>query len=431
VLIAGAVLFSSTTKADLLTFLSDTITNSAPGESGSHTIQFTTTNTIPASGKIVIEFESGGVTNLSSLNYLDADVASASDYTLATVPSGGTLGVAFTGTTITITLGNTPVLGGTVLTVELGPVATSGATGDTSLINGSVTGDYIVTVQSKTSADVIIDGSQTVFVLNPLVGLAMGPTPTPTPGGGGGGGPSPTPTPLDGFGLWPDEDSNSDVFGARLLDPSPAVAPETTLTATVTNSGDATQLGVGGNPISFVTPTGVPDVAVIAAGAWEFTTYAMATDGGGITSLTAAVYVRSADGTETLLFEHLITSNLASTPTQYTTSTYQEEFTLEPTDHLVLRYFTQTGSSESPVTVTLFYQGMDRYSHVESPPFYTPLPSCFRIADFNGDCRVNITDFSILMANWGANPRNRVTDINADNVAGIVDLSILLYWWTG
>lgn len=429
-LIIGAVVLSSTSKADLLTFLSDTITNSAPGESGSHTIQFTTTNAIPASGKIVIEFEPGGITNLASLNFLDADIASVSDYTLAAAPSGGTLGVTFSGTRVDIVLGNTAIAGGTTLTIKLGTIATFGATGDTSLINGATLGDYTVTVTSKTSGDVAIDSNQTVFVLIPLVGLDVG-TPTPTVGGGGGGGPSPTPTPLPGFALWPDANPNPNVVGARLLDPSPVDASETTLTATITNSGDMTQLGVGGNPISFVTSLGAPAVTTISAGAWDFTTYAMATDAGGSTTLMAGIYVRHTDGTEELLFEHLITSDLASSPTEYTTSTYQPEFTILPTDQIVLRYFAQTGSSNGPVTVTLFYQGDDRYSHVESPPYLTPMPSCFRIADFNGDCRVNIVDFSILMANWGQNPRNPLTDINGDNAAGIVDLSILLYWWTG
>lgn len=430
VFVVGAFVFAPSSEAGQLTFVSDLITNSVPGESGSHTITFTTVNAIPASGKIVIDFEAGGITNLASLDYLDADIASSSDYTLAATPSGGTLGVAFSGSGLVITLGNTPVAGGTALTIELGTVATYGATGDTLLINGVTLGDYRVSITTKTSADVAIDFNEAVFIIVNPVGLSVG-TPTPTVGGGGGGGSSPSPTPLAGVGLWPAEAVNPDVFGARLLDTNPADEAEAVLNAMVTNSGDPTQLGVDGNPIAFVTALGEPAVAVIAAGAWEFTTYAMATDGGGNTSLLAAVYVRAADGTETLLFEHQITSNLASSPTLYSTSTYQPEYTLQPTDHIVLRYFTQTGSSESPVTVTLFYQGEEQYSHVETPPYYTPLPSCFRIADFNGDCRVNITDFSILMANWGSNPRNPATDINEDGSAGIVDLSILLYWWTG
>jgi hypothetical protein len=53
-------------------------------------------------------------------------------------------------------------------------------------------------------------------------------------------------------------------------------------------------------------------------------------------------------------------------------------------------------------------------------------------SDFNGDGRINLVDFSILLFNWNktslANPR---ADINKDGIVNLVDFSILLYDWTG
>ena len=49
--------------------------------------------------------------------------------------------------------------------------------------------------------------------------------------------------------------------------------------------------------------------------------------------------------------------------------------------------------------------------------------------DLNGDGRVNITDLSILLSNYGTT--NAVADINGDGVVNIFDLSILLSRWTG
>jgi hypothetical protein len=634
VFVAGAIFFTPATEAGRLTYISDLITNSVPGESGSHTITFTTENAVPASGKISFVFEAGGVTNLALLNYLDVDIASASDYTIAAAPSGGTLGVTFTGTGFVIVLGNTPIAGGTTLSVELGSVATYGATGDTELMNGAVTGDYIVDVQTKTASDAVIDESATVFVLVNPVGLAMGPTPTP---GGGGGGSQATPSPLVmSIELWPadfatmtpqefaqttfadmaalagmtesewyaavlsayaalpsaaggvdavadmsmgeiaqalgvtttqlydalniedfrylytqpsplgevtfstfPDESDADVaallgltlnefyawldaqypavgsslmsavasdlgmtpaaiqsalaaeypaaaslsgfdsmtaeqvaaalginlgelygvLGLTMADVAavadvsqnalydalgldgltyqsepPAVFPETEITATVTPGDGSVTLGLNGEPATFITDTmeniGLED---IQSGDWLFTTYAQATDTGGQTSLTGQVWVLGADGEMTLLFERLITSDLSSTLTEYLVLSPQSGYSLEPGDRLVLTYVTETtGGSGEPVTVVVTIGGTEHYSFVQSPPTeLTVPPVCFRIADFNGDCRVNITDFSILMANWGSSPRNPLTDINTDGSAGIIDLSILLYWWTG
>jgi hypothetical protein len=58
-------------------------------------------------------------------------------------------------------------------------------------------------------------------------------------------------------------------------------------------------------------------------------------------------------------------------------------------------------------------------------------PSCPPRADFTGDCRVNLIDFSILVYWFGRpNPPLEI-DLNGDGVIDLVDFSVLVYYWTG
>jgi hypothetical protein len=50
-------------------------------------------------------------------------------------------------------------------------------------------------------------------------------------------------------------------------------------------------------------------------------------------------------------------------------------------------------------------------------------------ADLNGDGRVNITDFSILLYWWGTD--NDCADQNQDGKVDLIDFSIMMYHWTG
>ncbi len=50
-------------------------------------------------------------------------------------------------------------------------------------------------------------------------------------------------------------------------------------------------------------------------------------------------------------------------------------------------------------------------------------------ADLNGDGRVNITDFSILLYYW--NTDNACADQNGDGSVNLIDFSIMMYYWTG
>lgn len=50
-------------------------------------------------------------------------------------------------------------------------------------------------------------------------------------------------------------------------------------------------------------------------------------------------------------------------------------------------------------------------------------------SDLNGDGKVNITDFSILLYHWGGD--DKCADQNSNGVVDLIDFSILLYNWTG
>jgi cysteine-rich repeat protein len=51
------------------------------------------------------------------------------------------------------------------------------------------------------------------------------------------------------------------------------------------------------------------------------------------------------------------------------------------------------------------------------------------IADLNGDGKVNLEDFSILLYYWGTS--TPLADLNGDGKVDLQDLSIMLYYWTG
>jgi len=50
-------------------------------------------------------------------------------------------------------------------------------------------------------------------------------------------------------------------------------------------------------------------------------------------------------------------------------------------------------------------------------------------ADLNGDNRVNLVDFSILLYNWGS--ASDCADQNKDGKINLTDFSIMMYYWTG
>ncbi len=132
----GAFPFSSkeADAANVISF-SDTLSDSDIGVSSNHTIQFTLPNGAAALSTMVLTFPSAFV-QPAGFDFQDIDVLDdASDITLASTQSGASWGVATTTTTITFTVGTTPVASSSVMTIRIGTNATFGATGNTQIIN--------------------------------------------------------------------------------------------------------------------------------------------------------------------------------------------------------------------------------------------------------------------------------------------------------
>lgn len=69
------------------------------------------------------------------------------------------------------------------------------------------------------------------------------------------------------------------------------------------------------------------------------------------------------------------------------------------------------------------------------PPIVPPAEAgtCSANGDFNGDGRVNLIDFSIMLYYWGrpvSTSQGACADLSGDESVSLQDLSIMLYWWT-
>lgn len=64
----------------------------------------------------------------------------------------------------------------------------------------------------------------------------------------------------------------------------------------------------------------------------------------------------------------------------------------------------------------------------QTPPL---LPPQFQVEDFNGDNRVDIVDFSIMLYYYGRSDQTALHyDLNHDGIVDLQDVSILMYYWT-
>ncbi len=168
----------SVTYAASLTSVSDFISTSISATTSTHTLQFTATNAIPLSGKIVITPQSGAFTIPPAFDYTDVDFAVATtgsftDRSLALIPSGtedGILVVSGTSGSITVTLNSSQGIGqGDDVQIELGDNATFGVVGDELFVNPQTVGSYRVSVATYDQLDVPIDNAKAMIaVVNPV-----------------------------------------------------------------------------------------------------------------------------------------------------------------------------------------------------------------------------------------------------------------------
>ena len=170
----------SVAHAGILSRVSDTIVTSAPGATTTHTILFSATTSIPASGKIVItpDASSGFFDIPVFLDYTDIDMAIApapagpfTERTLAPTPSVTDDGVSVvTGVagSITITLGSggaSGILAGEVVRIKIGSNATEGSVGDLDIVSPNALGSHHMRFETRDAGDALIDFGSTVVVM--------------------------------------------------------------------------------------------------------------------------------------------------------------------------------------------------------------------------------------------------------------------------
>jgi hypothetical protein len=94
-----------------------------------------------------------------------------------------------------------------------------------------------------------------------------------------------------------------------------------------------------------------------------------------------------------------------------------------PANHGLIRNGEGTGARDSAFSKLMWDTYRTQFETDPTPP-PPPPPPC-PPGDVNGDCRVTVTDLSILLTNWGSTT-NVVCDLNTNGIVDIFDLSILL-----
>lgn len=182
-LLAGILLLALAVPAQvvyagILSFRSDLISTSVPSAIATHVVQFTTAQQIPPSGKFVITPQSGYFTIPGALDYEDVDVAVATsgpyvDRAVAASASATEDGVSVTSGqfgAITVRLNSTQGIGaGERVQVEIGSIATYGATSSGGIYNPPTPQSYHIRIATYDASDVKIDeGGTMVAVILPI-----------------------------------------------------------------------------------------------------------------------------------------------------------------------------------------------------------------------------------------------------------------------
>lgn len=160
-----------------LSFISDTIDNSAPATSTNHLIQFTTSLQIPPSGKIAIIFQENAFEIPAGLDYTDIDLAvNETEKSLAQTPGSGPdspIGVqVISGNngSIIFTLNDTdPINASSSLKIKIGDNAAYQYQGDQKIINPENTGSYKIDIKTRNAANNLLDeGQARVAIILPV-----------------------------------------------------------------------------------------------------------------------------------------------------------------------------------------------------------------------------------------------------------------------
>lgn len=143
----GIPTFISNVEAASLTTVSDTISDSDRGVVSNHTIRFTTPTGLVPGETILVTFPGTFTFPGSGFDFNDMDVTDdGTEITLANTPSGAVWGVATTSSTILFTTSGSNVSSSSVIVIEIGTNATSGATGNSQITNPASAGSYEITI---------------------------------------------------------------------------------------------------------------------------------------------------------------------------------------------------------------------------------------------------------------------------------------------
>lgn len=142
----GAHMFTTVEAADL-TYVKNTLSDSAPGVVSNHTIQFLSPTGLAAGEAITITFPSGFNIGTSTVNHASIDLAVAGiDQTLSTSSAPGVWGVSTSSQDLIITSNNSTIAANATVTIEIGTNATFGSAGNSQVTNPNATTSYEFTI---------------------------------------------------------------------------------------------------------------------------------------------------------------------------------------------------------------------------------------------------------------------------------------------
>ena len=161
-------------SSEALYLASDRISTSWPGVASNHTMQFRTTENIPLSGKIIIEFDNNFIFP-SGFDYSDVDFSISdfsggpfADRALASSSSVSFDGVGIATATekiISINLNSASCINaGKYVKIELGTNAEYGEAGQERIINPAALDSYRIIIRTYNSADTYIERAQIMMV---------------------------------------------------------------------------------------------------------------------------------------------------------------------------------------------------------------------------------------------------------------------------
>lgn len=431
----------------------DLLGTSAPGASTNHLISFTTSSTIPVSGKIIITPEAGKFNLPSGLDFGDLDFINDGNNLPLAVSAGSGAGSAVGVTVATGTLGNITftlndtdaIAASSTLKIKIGTNATFDGGGNTQIQNPSLAGSYRINIKTKNSSLETLDQADTMVAIissvnisaNKAAPVAPQPAPPPAPapppsGGGGGGGGGVAPPPLEPSG------AKANFSGAT----SPFAL------VTILRDGH-----IAAN--TFADARGIFEVRLSGLRS-GFTTFGIfSQDRSRRFTITITIPAElSGDGEinfNNILFppttaisnasvripDQLIILGESFPGAELTVFIAPEEMIFKTTANLEgLWSYGLPTQRLTPGFHTLKVLGKStdgRLSTFGELREFTLLPAgplLCRDSDLNGDGAVNLTDISILLANWGFNFKNACADLNGDKKVSLIDFSIILHHWS-